>query len=157
MTEIDLKQQLFPRLSWRKKYQEQIGGKSHFTYGGPLCDPRRWRFASARANDYVGKEFFASLIAIHHLSSPSSLLNAHIIIRQSLSINLWVFEAAHHHDFWIFFCSGILQSGFGWIFEVCASGFVRAKNEEVLTKKSSAFVFHKSCHKFSVVILGLDD
>ena len=24
-------------------------------------------------------------------------------------------------------------------------------------KKSSAFVFHKSCHKFSVVILGLDD
>ena len=32
-----------------------------------------------------------------------------------------------------------------------------AKNEEVLTKKSSAFVFHKSCHKFSVVILGLDD
>ena len=47
MTEIDLKQQLFPRLSWRKKYQEQIGGKSHFTYGGPLCDPRRWRFASA--------------------------------------------------------------------------------------------------------------
>ena len=32
-----------------------------------------------------------------------------------------------------------------------------AKNNEVLTKKSSAFVFHKSCHKFSVVILGLDD
>ena len=57
MTEIDLKQQLFPRLSWRKKYQEQIGGKSHFTYGGLLCDPRRCVLQALELMIMLGKNF----------------------------------------------------------------------------------------------------